>query len=329
MILIAGENVTDLLAVPDGLLRPALGGGPANTSVAAAHLGASVGFVGRFGADAFGRAFRDRLATAGVDLRHAPDLAAPSALALATIDADGVATYDFWLNGAADFAATPLPVPADGDILHVGSLAAYWAPGADTTESWLREHRDHTTITFDVNLRPIVLETLGDTAIARLERLVGLAHVVKASDDDVTLAYPGSDPETVARGWLDGTVPGGQAATSPRAETTLAEATARIEARPTLVVLTRGAGGVTAFTRDGGRVHVAAPKIEVADTIGAGDAAMGALLTKLQSIGIDGVVKDLEPVLRYVCAVAALACTRPGAYAPTPAEVDAAVANHG
>ena len=199
MILISGENVTDLLAVSDGLLRPALGGGPANTSVAAAHLGASVGFVGRFGADAFGRAFRERLATAGVDLTHAADLAAPSALALATIDADGVATYDFWLNGAADFAATPLPVPTGGDILHVGSLAAYWLPGADTTEAWLREHRDRTTVTFDVNLRPIVLETLGGAAIERLERLVRLAHVVKASDDDVTLAYPGSDPDDVAR----------------------------------------------------------------------------------------------------------------------------------
>ena len=90
------------------------------------------------------------------------------------------------------------------------------------------------------------------------------------------------------------------------------------------MVLTRGAGGVTAFAREGGRVHVAAPVVEVADTIGAGDAAMGALLTKLQAIGVDGVTKDLESVLRYVCAVAALACTRPGAYAPTAADVAAA-----
>ena len=334
MILIAGENVTDLLAVPDGLLRPALGGGPANTSVAAAHLGASVGFVGRFGADAFGRAFRDRLAAAGVDLQHAPDLNAPSALALATIDTDGVATYDFWLNGAADFAATELPVPTDGDILHVGSLAAYWPPGADTTEAWLREHRDRATITFDVNLRPIVLETVGDAALDRLERLVALAHVVKASDDDVTLAYPGSDPETVARAWIDGTDPSGRRvagghadddATAISIEAT--DADAGIGSRPALVVLTRGAGGVTAFARGGGRVHVAAPTVDVADTIGAGDAAMGALLTKLQALGIDGVITELESVLQFVCAVAALACTRPGAYAPTPAEVDAAVAS--
>jgi fructokinase len=299
MILVAGENVTDLLAVPDGLLRPALGGGPANTAVAAARLMATVGFVGRFGSDAFGRAFRERLASAGVDLSHAPDVDAPSSLALATIDADGVATYDFWLNGAADFMATDLPVPGDGDILHVGSLAAYWPPGAATIESWLRKHRDRATVTFDVNLRPIVLASHGDDALARLDRLVRLAHVVKASVDDVTLAYPGADPETVARGWLEG-VPTG----------------------PRLVVLTQGADGVTALTRDGGRMHVPAPIVTVADTIGAGDAAMGALLARLQSEGLDGVIEKLEPVLRHVCAVAALACTRPGAYAPTPSDIE-------
>lgn len=296
MIFVTGENVVDLIPAGEGLLRPALGGGPANTAVAASRLDAPVAFAGRFGADAYGRAFRRRLADAGVDLLAAVDLPLSSTLALVTIGPDGAASYDFWLTGAADFAAAPLPPATERDIVHVGSIAAYWPPGADVAEAWLRGSA--ATITYDVNLRPIVLATQPD-AIDRIDRLARRAHVVKASDDDLRLAYPDSDPETTARGWLD-------------------------HDGPRLVVLTLGAAGAVALTRDGGRVHVAAPRIDVADTIGAGDAAMGALLARLHAIGLDGVLADLDTTLRFVVGIAALACTRPGAYAPNLDDAHAA-----
>ena len=91
MIIISGENVADLLTVGPGLLRTSLGGGPANTAVAAARLGGAVSYAARFGSDAFGRAFRERLCAAGVDLSHAVEVAAPSSLALANLDANGAA----------------------------------------------------------------------------------------------------------------------------------------------------------------------------------------------------------------------------------------------
>lgn len=301
MIIVAGENVADLIATEGGLLRPALGGGPANTAVAAARLGAAVSFAARFGADTFGRAFRDRLTGAGVDLRHASELPAPSALAVASIDASGAAAYDFWLYGAADFNVVPLPRPDQsgaGDILHIGSLAAYWPPGADVIEQWVTESPAAVPVTFDVNLRPIVLATLPD-AVARLERLARRADVVKASDEDLRLAHPETDPEHTARRWLDGR-PG-----------------------PKLVVLTLGEHGAVGLTREGERVHVPAPRVEVADTIGAGDALMGALLAELAETGIEGLCENLDATLRFVTAAAALACTKPGAYAPTRAEVEA------
>jgi fructokinase len=293
MIIIAGENVVDLIPAGDGLLRPALGGGPANTAVAAARLGAPTAYAARFGGDAPGRAFRERVRDAGVDLGYASDLPNPSALALETIDANGAATYDFWLDNAADFTATPLPAPRAGDVQHIGSLAAYWPPGADVIEAWL--DRGRATVTFDVNLRPIVLASQPD-AIERLDRLVGRADVVKASDEDLRLAYPDREPETTARAWLD-------------------------RGDVSLVVLTLGALGAVGLTRDGRRVAVPAPRVDVVDTIGAGDAAMGALLSRIAADGLDGVLNDLESTLRFVVAVAALACTRAGAYAPTVDEV--------
>jgi fructokinase len=299
MIIISGENVADLLTAGPGLLRAVLGGGPANTAVAAARLGGAVSFAGRFGADAFGRAFRERLSAAGVDLSHAVDVAAPSALALANLDASGAASYDFWLEGGADFTATQLPEAGPGDIRHIGSLAAYWAPGADVAERWIEDAPG--TVTLDVNLRPIVLQSQPD-ALSRLERHVRRADLVKASDEDLRLADPESEPEATARRWLEGDGQG-------RA--------------PSLVVVTLGADGVLGLTRDGRRVHIPAPKVEVVDSIGAGDAAMGALLTNLAATSIASLCENLEETLRFAANVAALACTKAGAYAPTHAEVEA------
>ncbi|HEU0240562.1 MAG TPA: carbohydrate kinase [Micromonosporaceae bacterium] len=313
MIVICGENVADLLPIQRDyepvasglpavgessgwLVRVALGGGPANTAVAAARLGGSVAFHGRFGVDAFAEHFRARLVAGRVDLSGSREVAAPSAVALVTLDDAGAARYDFWLDGAADFAAVGVPDPAPGDIAHTGSLAAYWPPGADALENWMRRAGARCTVTLDVNLRPIVLDRQVD-ARERMARLVSLAHVVKASDEDVALAYPDAPPAEVVASWL--------------------------ASGPELVLLTHGATGASLHVVGEPAVSVPAPRVRVADTIGAGDAAMAALLVRLADVGIDGIRTQPVATLRYVCAAAAIACTQPGAYAPEPAEVAA------
>jgi fructokinase len=293
MIVVTGENVVDLIPQPDGALRPALGGGPANIAVAAARLGAPVAMAARLGGDAFGAAFRRRLVESEVDGRYLRDSADPSTLALATIAGDGSARFDFWHRGAADFGWRDgeLPRLGDRDIAHIGSLAAFLSPGADAVERWAASLRPRWTVTFDPNLRPISLAEPG--ALDRLDRLVALATLVKVSEDDLRLAYPGVPVEESARRWLAG---GG----------------------PQLILLTRGSAGITAFAADGERT-VPAPRVSVVDTIGAGDAAMGAVLVCLHERG----AVDLD----YVVAVAALACTRAGADAPTAAEVTSFLAS--
>jgi fructokinase len=292
VIVVAGENVVDLISQPDGDLRPALGGGPANIAVAAARLGAPVAMAARLGSDIFGTAFRRRLTDAGVDGRHLRRSGDPSTLALTTLNAAGVPRFDFWHSGAADFgwSATELPAMRPGDIAHVGSLAAFLPPGADALEQWAATNRPLCTVTFDPNLRPISLAQPG--ALDRLERLVDIAHLVKVSQDDLELAYPDTAPVDTARRWRD-------------------------EHGVDLVLLTRGAGGITAFRADG-EVSAPAPEVSVVDTIGAGDSLMAAVLDCLHRGG------NLD--LDFVCAVAALACTRPGADPPTAAEVSAFLA---
>jgi fructokinase len=289
MIVVTGENVVDLIPQSDGALRPALGGGPANIAVAVARLGAPVAMAARLGGDTFGAAFRRRLIESDVDGRYLRDTADPSTLALASIGVDGGARFDFWHQGAADFGWRDGELPAldEGDIAHIGSLGAFLLPGADAVERWATGLRPQCTVTFDPNLRPISLAQ--PEALDRLERLVGLATVVKVSEDDVRLAFPGVPVEDTARRWL-------------------------AELGPRLVLLTRGGAGITGFSVEGEET-VPAPRVSVVDTIGAGDAAMGAVLVCL---GQRGAV-DLD----YVVTVAALACTRAGADAPTAAEVAA------
>lgn len=294
MIIVAGENVVDLMPAGDGMLCPALGGGPANVAVAAARLGAPTAMVARLGRDAFGAAFRRRLDESGVDTRYLVETNQPSALALATPGADGDAQYDFWLAGAADFTwhQADLPHPGPGDVLHIGSLAAFLPPGADVLEHWAKQHRPQCTISFDPNLRPVALAR--PDSLVRLERLARLANVVRVSEGDVRLAYPSVQPRETARRWL-------------------------AESEVDLVVLTHGAAGATAFTRDG-EVTAVPPPVDLVDTIGAGDTATGALLATLHRDG-----RWRPESLRYVCAAAALACGRAGADPPTAAEVAAAV----
>jgi fructokinase len=327
VIVVAGENVVDLVPVRNGpavgdaagLLRPVLGGGPANMAVAIARQDVPVAMAARLGADAFGTAFRDRLVAAGVRSDFFCESRDPSTLALVTLDDRGSPHFDFWLSGAADFGwqdgelpnPTHLAVTADRPAvtaISIGSVAAFIQPGADTLARWASAARGTATIAVDPNIRPALRLSTAELR-DRVEALVALADVVKVSDEDVAAAYPGELPEDVATRWL--AMAGG----------------------PELVVVTRGAAGVTGMT---GllRVDVPAPKVEVVDTIGAGDTAMGTLLVELHRHGLLGagarealaalVEETLTGILATVTLAAALACTRPGADPPTRAEIAAA-----
>jgi fructokinase len=98
VIIVVGENVVDLIPQPDGALRSALGGGPANVAITAARL-APVAMAARLGEDSFGVAFRRRLVESDVDGRYLRDSANRSTLAVATVGADGSARFDFGTRG--------------------------------------------------------------------------------------------------------------------------------------------------------------------------------------------------------------------------------------
>lgn len=246
MMTVVGEALVDVLVRPDGGRSERPGGGPANVALALARLDHPVTLLTTLGDDDRGRRVGDHLRASGVRLEAHP--ASRTSTATATLDAAGSASYDFEVS----WDPGPLALPGGG-VLHVGSLGAFLDPGADAVERLAAAARGAAVVSFDPNLRPALLPDR-TSVVARLERLVGLADVVKASDEDLRWACPDADPEDVARDWLG--------------------------RGPRLVVVTAGGSGAVALTA-AVRVEVAAPPTTVVDTVGAGDTFMAGLLSRL------------------------------------------------
>lgn len=309
-VFVAGEALIDLVADPDGRYRPIPGGSPANVAVGLARLGAATHLLARLGTGSFGAVVRAHLQANDVSLEHAVETDDPTTLAVVSLDEHGRAGYDFYAEGTADWGwrddELPDALPGSTRALVTGSIAAAREPGASALLRMIRrEHeRGLVSVVLDPNLRPTLLGA-HDEVRARWDELIGLADVVKVSDEDLAWLLPGRPPADVAADWA---------------------------ARgPGLVVVTRGPDGAVGVTSSGTEVAVATPAIEVADTVGAGDAFTSGLVDSLRLDGLlghDGRARlaelrepQLRTVLERAALVAALTCARPGADPPTAAEL--------
>jgi fructokinase len=284
------------------------GGSPLNVAVGLARLGQPTALLARLSPDAFGRVLREHAERNGVDLSAAVTATEPTTLAVVSLDSDGRATYDFYITGTADWqwqAQELSQLPAGTTVLHTGSLAAWTPPGDAVIQALVEQVRASTTvlISYDPNIRARLLGT-PEQGRVKVERSVGQAHVVKASDEDVSWLYPDRDVDQVAADWL-----------------TLGAL---------LVVITRGGDGASAYRRGHPTLHRRARRIELVDTVGAGDAFMSGLLGAIVSgraDSPDALAECTDEVVgRFVdqaALVAALTCQRAGADPPTRAEVDA------
>ncbi|MFJ8312959.1 MULTISPECIES: carbohydrate kinase [unclassified Streptomyces] len=323
-VLVIGEALVDVLVPPGGGRTARPGGSPANVALGLGRLGHRVRLATRIGDDPLGKEIHARLAGSGVALTDGSVTDGATSTATARLDAGGSATYDF------DIRWDPVPdavLPAFTGVpnhLHTGSVAATLRPGADLVLAAVREARGPATVSYDPNLRPALL---GSPAAerSRVEQLVSLSDVVKASDEDLAWLYPGRAPADVAREWATG--------------------------GPALVVLTLGGDGAHAYWRRG-HVEVPGRRVDVVDTVGAGDAFMAGLLSGLMVRGLLGAghgpghgerarrtldratagplpAPELTAALSLAAGVAALTCTREGADPPTLASLGQPLVNRG
>jgi fructokinase len=254
-VLVIGESLVDVLANATATPVEAPGGSPLNVAVTLGRLGTPVSFVTALGRDDRQAALHRHLAESRVNVLPGRVLPRTSA-AVATVDARGAATYEFDIS----WPAVDPPDLTDVDILHTGSIAFFCSPGAASVAQQLRRaHEAGVLTTLDPNVRPALVGDR-DAAVTHLEATLPWIDVLKLSDEDASWLYPGMAHDAVVALIL--------------------------ERGPRLVALTRGAAGSSLVTPTT-RVDVPAPPTTVVDTVGAGDAWMGAL--------IHGLFADPEP----------------------------------
>ena len=287
-IWVCGEVLIDIL--PTG---PVVGGGPANTAKALARLGHDVHFIDGISNDAYGQSARAELLRDGVNLDLALTSDKPTCTATVTLDAAGGASYEFLIDGTAtfDFTAAWLPDPYryQPQVLHIGTLVTMIEPGASALYDWAMQVAELAPIVFDPNIRPSV-QPDRDLYEAAVEKWAALSAVIKVSDDDLAWLFPGQAIEDVANRWInDGAF---------------------------LVVVTQGANGIMGYTSDG-RVEVPGVKVDVVDTVGAGDTVGAIVVEAMLTHGLVELRGELlRGVLARAAAAAAITCSRKGAQPP-------------
>lgn len=308
VIAVAGEVLTDFVpAGEDGLFRAAPGGSPGNVAVGIARLEVPVRMLARLSGDVLGQRLRDHLARNGVDLSHAVAADEPSSLAIVLLQPDGSAAYDFRVDGTSDWQWTDDEVAdALDDVvaLHVGSLGLTTEPGGQVLQRLAERAVPTASVSFDPNVRHLLMGS-PEGVRAIVARMLRVADVVKASDEDVAWLEPGRTVEDVAADWQS--------------------------RGPALVVVTRGGDGAVAVGAAAGPVSRPGLPVTVADTVGAGDSFMGALLAALarrRLLGADRraalramTADDVVLLLDQAIEVSAVTCSRPGADPPRPPEL--------
>jgi len=326
MILVIGEALIDLIGHESSgqgsgqgsgqSYQPVVGGANANVALALAKADVPQRFLARISQDYFGQTIRNHLESNGVDLSLSVKAEEQTTLAIAAIDATGVANFSFYVNGTADWAwgATELPeIDAVQSLrataIQFGCLTTAIAPGSKVVAAWISKMHSwgEITLSHDLNIRP----SLGLERLSELERVLKLndhSHIIKASDADIEWLFDlaaGADLTDIVERWT-------------RAGKVL--------------IVTKGGDGVVVY-RGSHVIEVPAEKIQLADSVGAGDTFMANFLAKLSdldALGSEPLARlsaitpdELRSAAEYATTAAAIVCERVGCQPPTRAEVEA------
>lgn len=278
------------------------GGAPANVAVAAARLGAKAAFIGKVGRDAFGTSIKQTLSRNQVDVTGLYESQQfLTTLAVVSVDASGERSFAFYRTSGADTQLTQqeavqaLNAYEERPVfLHFGSVSLTAEPARSATLGAAQAARDMgILLSYDPNYRANLWPDQ-ETAVERMKEPLSLCHVLKVAEVELELLTGSQDLEA------------GTGLIYEKYGTPL-------------IVVTLGEGG-SFYRLDSHTGQVAAQTVQVADTNGAGDTFLGALLSRLVLAGgLDGLTPEqLEGELDFANRAAALTCTRPGAIPAMP-----------
>ncbi|GGL60407.1 carbohydrate kinase family protein [Wenxinia marina] len=304
MILSCGEALIDMLprttAAGEAAFAPYAGGAVFNTAIALGRLGVPAGFFSGLSSDLFGDVLRDTLAASRVDASPSHVSARPTTLAFVRLT-DGHATYTFYDENTAGRMLTEADLPdTDAEALFFGGISLVGEPCGTAYEALQAREAGARVTMIDPNIRPSFIT---DEAAYRdrIARMCARADIVKLSDEDLHWLRGSGTTEGLARDLLD--------------------------AGARLVCITEGAKGATGYSA-AHTVTVPATRVEVVDTVGAGDTFNAGVLASLYKAGaltkdrVAALTEDeIAAALSLGARAAAITVSRAGANPPWDHEV--------
>ncbi len=302
MILSCGEALIDMLPRTTTLGEPAFspyaGGAVFNTAIALGRLGAPSAFFSGISNDMLGQILTETLEASKVDTQFCARSDRPTTVAFVKL-VDGQATYAFYDENTAGrlLSKDDLPtLPPTVTTLFFGGISLVNDPAASTYAA-LQARESATRVTMiDPNIRPGFIAGKEAQYRARIDQMIARADIVKLSDEDLHWLQGPGDISTLARQVL--------------------------EKGPKLVFITEGADGARAITATQNR-FVAATRVTVADTVGAGDTFNAGALAALHDAGVltkSGLTTlpdaTLDAALTLGTRAAAITVSRAGANPP-------------
>mmetsp|Transcript_7227 Transcript_7227/g.12002 ORF Transcript_7227/g.12002 Transcript_7227/m.12002 type:complete len:309 (-) Transcript_7227:777-1703(-) len=305
MILCAGEALIDMIPNADGAFVPHVGGAVLNTAVALGRLGMPTGLLTGLSSDPFGQMIKAALDASHVSTAHAVRSDRNTTLAFVHLE-DGQATYTFYDDNTATRAIQPgdMPtLPDETEAVFFGGISLCNPPVADSLLDLALAQPADRVVMADPNIRPSFVSD-HEGYRTRLTALLGRADIVKLSDDDIHWVIPGDAPLHD-------------------------KGRAVLEMGAKLLLLTEGSKGATAMCANGTEVFGAAQKVDMVDTVGAGDTFNAGALAALRNAGalshagLDALdAATLTDMLNLAARAAAVTVSRAGANPPWASELE-------
>lgn len=309
MILCCGEALIDFIPVPgEHAYRPCPGGSILNIAVGLGRMQVPVGLLSRLSTDMFGDLLANFLTENHVNLDYCPRIDGPTTLAFVNLPDESFQEprFAFYACDAVDRSMMPddLPIDLKKEIkaIHFGSISLVLEPGATALENLMERESRRRIITLDPNVRPAIINNK-DQFKQKFLKWVSLVDILRLSVMDLEYLYPNRNIEELLQGWFALGI--------------------------SLVILTQGADGVSGYMANGEKVFIPSQKIQVKDTVGAGDSFFSAALTWLYENGLlvnrlalmQTTQMQFTDCLSFASRAAAINCTREGANPPYKSEM--------
>tara|TARA_R100001132_G_C3263731_1_gene87154 strand:+ start:78 stop:1001 length:924 start_codon:yes stop_codon:yes gene_type:complete len=306
MIISCGEALIDMLPrkseAGEEAFAPYAGGAVFNTAIALGRLGVPSGFFTGLSSDMFGDVLRQSLTDSKVDHSFCATLDLHTTLAFVKLT-NGHASYAFFDENTAGRMITEEHLPDLGDevtAMHFGAISLISEPCGSTYEALMSREHKRRVISLDPNIRTSFIKD-AQAHRARIDRMIDMSDILKLSDEDLDW-FGMEGMEQAASTWLDLGVK--------------------------LVVITRGAEGAVGFTKEQ-TIDVTGMKVEVADTVGAGDTFNAGMLASLHRADLlhkDAIASlsgdAVHDALLWGAKAAAVTVSRPGANPPWAEEIE-------